>query len=53
MRKCDSCGGSSSFVTVRRASLGRSGVVLSDISKATLPPQEGARFLQQLRFEVE
>ncbi len=43
LRKCDLCGGSTSFLTVRRASLGRSGVVLSDISKATLPPQEGAR----------
>jgi hypothetical protein len=53
MRKCDACGGSTSFLTVRRASLGRSGVVLSDISKATLPPQDGTQFLQQLRFEVE
>ncbi len=53
LRKCDACGGSTSFLTVRRASLGRSGVVLSDISKATLPPQEGRRFLQQLSFEVE
>jgi hypothetical protein len=53
LRRCDACGGSTSFLTVRRASLGRSGVVLSDISRASLPPQEGAQFLQQLSFEVE
>ena len=53
MRKCDACGQSSSFLIVRRASLGTKGVVLSDISKATLPPQEGKLFLQQLSFEVE
>jgi hypothetical protein len=53
MRKCDSCGQSTSVVTVRRAALGSKGVVLSDVSKATLPAQEGARFLQQLSFEVE
>jgi hypothetical protein len=53
LRKCDACGGSTSFLTVRRASLGRGGVVLSDISKASLAPQEGTQFLQQLSFEVE
>jgi hypothetical protein len=53
MRKCDTCGQSTSIVTVRRARLGTKGVVLSDVSRATLPPQEGAQFLQQLSFEVE
>jgi hypothetical protein len=53
MRKCDRCGQSTSVLTVRRARLGTRGVVLSDVSKATLPAQEGTLFLQQLRFEVD
>jgi len=53
MRKCDTCGQSTSIITVRRARLGPKGVMLADISKATLPPQEGTQFLQQLSFEVE
>jgi hypothetical protein len=53
MRKCEACGQSSSVITVRRASLGTKGVVLDDVSKATLPPQDSMLFLQQLQFEVE
>ena len=53
MRRCDSCGQSTSLLTVRRARLGTRGVVLSDLSKASLPPREGRLFLQQLNFEVE
>jgi len=51
MRKCDTCGQSTSVITVRRAALGTKGVVLSDVSKATLPPQDSTLFLQQLQFE--
>jgi hypothetical protein len=53
MQKCKTCGQSTSVITVRRATLGRRGVVLSDISKATLPPQEGTLFLQQLSYKLE
>jgi hypothetical protein len=53
MRRCDSCGQSTSLLTVRRAHLGTKGVVLSDLSQASLPPREGRLFLQQLHFEVE
>jgi hypothetical protein len=53
MRKCDTCGPSTSILTVRRASLGAKGVVLADLSQASLPPQEGARILQQLNLEGE
>jgi hypothetical protein len=53
MQNCEACAKSTSFITVRRARLGSRGVVLSDISRATLPPQEGTLFLQQLSFEVE
>ena len=51
MQKCEACGQSTSVITVRRAALGTKGVVLSDVSKATLPPQDSTLFLQQLQFE--
>lgn len=53
LRKCEACGQGTSVVTVRRARQGAKGVVLTDLSQASLPPQEGRRILQQLRFEGE
>jgi hypothetical protein len=54
MQKCKTCGQqSTSVITVRRASLGRRGVVLAEISQASLPPQDSTLFLQQLQFEVD
>jgi hypothetical protein len=53
VRKCDTCGPSTLILTVRRASLGAKGVVLADLSQASLPPQESVRILQQLNLEGE
>ena len=51
MKRCEDCGQSTSLITVRRAALGAKVVVLSDVSKATLPPRDSTLFLQQLKFE--
>ena len=53
LRRCEACGQGNSLLTVRRASPGAKGVVLSDVSKASLPARDSALFLQQLSFEAE
>lgn len=54
LQRCEACGEGAATITVHRAELGaRGAVVLSQVSKATLPPGYGARFLNQLRYEPD
>jgi hypothetical protein len=53
MKRCEACDKSSAQITVRRATLTTKGVALAEISKATLRPQDGALFLQQLSYKPD
>jgi hypothetical protein len=55
LQRCEACGGSGpSLLTVRRAEMGTRGMLaLSDVSQARVAPGEEARFLSQLRYQVD